>query len=72
MEQNSKSRLGNWLTHQQLDNAWLEHSCGISPTLSYKLINDFSYKPNTNVMRKVLREVKGVESNAKIKDFWDA
>jgi hypothetical protein len=68
---NEKTRLNNWLEQQSLDIDWLSNNTNLPISRLLSALNDPSYKPDGTTMRIILRQIKEIDADTKLSDFWD-
>jgi predicted transcriptional regulator len=66
-----RSKLGKWLDLKGLEQQDLAKASKVSPNTITKACTDEDYIPRQDVMKKLLKAIRQIDSGAKMSDFWD-
>ncbi|PEZ47034.1 transcriptional regulator [Priestia megaterium] len=66
----SRTNLGRWLDQHDIEQQELERVTGISKSTIHRLCNDKDHEPRMDVVKRIMKAIKKVDSRVKSEDFW--
>lgn len=66
----TRTKLGRWLDQQGIEQQELERVSGISKSTIHRLCNDKHHEPRMDVVKRIMKALKSVDSKVKSEDFW--
>ncbi|MDO6851756.1 transcriptional regulator [Priestia megaterium] len=66
-----RSKLGKFIDKHSITTTEFSKACGVSRKTIGIVCNDKNYIPRQDIIKKILKTVRRIDSSAKINDFWD-